>query len=264
MQGDAEKTIGSADAALTCRELSDLSRMTCLQLKGHAKIIQKKFDEAIEHLLIAVEIAGLFGKASSAFSAKAFLVQAYSELAQFALARKYIGILQSDLAALPQDELWVDRLLTAVRAEVHLHRREGSVSLEKRALDEALELSRWLGDQTTEKKCTDELTALKSAGIADRSVYPYKGWAFLPGRGLLLIYSPKEAIRLEKKSPMARDILGALSERPYLMHELFEKIWRMTYHPLRHETHLRAAISKVRKLLPTGALQVRDGVISLE
>ncbi len=265
-KGRIDDAIAVSEQALQSPELSDLSRMTCFQMRGHCRILQANFSEAILELKRAVLLADTFDHASSAFSARAFLAQAYAEIGDRSEAQKIIDSLKTHLETLSSDELWLDRLLIVIRAEIQSHRVfEERAQWYSKAL-EAREISLWLGDKITLNKCENELKQLAEKSSGELSASPvlhFSGWEYFPSKDLILIHFPRKISRIAK-NPVARRILQLLAQGPISSEDFFERIWKVKYHPERHGTHVRATLSKVRKLLPAGALVVESGFVIIK
>jgi tetratricopeptide (TPR) repeat protein len=242
------------------QDLSEISRMTCLQLRGHCLIQQRQYQEAIIELQRGSALAGVYGRASSAFSIHAFLVQAYAEAGQSEEAFRVLSSLRARIGFIDQNELWLDRLLTLIRAETHYHRCLNDLPSLVAALVEAREIARWIGDTTTLRKCNRELSEVPI--YSSCAVATFAEWSYLPARSLILEYFPKRVRRLKLNSQLSK-ALEILSSGPVPVDTFFEKMWSIPYHPERHGTHLRATLSNLRRLLPKGALLHADGKITL-
>jgi tetratricopeptide (TPR) repeat protein len=266
MRGELEQAWASSEFALGHMELLEISRMTCYQMRGSIRIRQGRFLEAVGELEKAVSLAEFFPHASSAFNSYALLVQAFAELGQNDEARRNLEVLERLLAEIEQPELWLDRLLSYLRSQSHARRASGEFALAVSSLTEAEEVAAWLGDKFTRARCESEIVAIgQEHGFREgsaKSVFHFSGWSYLPERDLILIRFPKRIVRLGH-SPLSRKVLLALADKKKTCSELFEQIWNLSYDSERHGTFLRSNLSKIRKLLPKGALQVVDGEIYL-
>jgi tetratricopeptide (TPR) repeat protein len=265
-QNRIDEALSSLSELLNNPELTDLSRMTCLQMRGHCLILKRDYPQAVRELKLAATLSEFFPRAASSFSARAFLVQAYAELKLEEEAYHALSSLRSQLESLDDPELALDRMLTLIRAEVHLHRCFNQTAEKLYALYEAKEISRWLDDGITLERCkseiTDALAAIDTHEKLEIPVHEFSGWIFLPKRQLILGKAPKTISRLNKK-PVLNQVLLALARGPLEMDQLFEQVWKARYHPEKHGTHMRVTLSNLRKMLPKGALEVEGGVVSL-
>lgn len=260
-QGRQEEALSISESLLENPYLSEISRMTCYQLRGSLFLQRKEYEQAIDELKLAATLAEIYVLASSAFSTRAFLVQAYVEVGKVTEAQDTLESLRLSLSAIAQSELWLDRLLTVIRAECHFYRVTKNFERWKSAAFEGSILSDWIGDRITKEKCEKELR--DNLISVPFSATLFSGWAFLPERGLVLHMSPKKIIRVEH-SPVALKIFTLLSGQALPADMLFEKVYGFRFSTERHSNHLRAILSKLRRLLPAGALAVKDGIISLK
>jgi hypothetical protein len=171
-----------------------------------------------------------------------------------------LSSLRARIGFIDQNELWLDRLLTLIRAETHYHRCLNDLPSLVAALVEAREIARWIGDTTTLRKCNRELSEVPI--YSSCAVATFAEWSYLPARSLILEYFPKRVRRLKLNSQLSK-ALEILSSGPVPVDTFFEKMWSIPYHPERHGTHLRATLSNLRRLLPKGALLHADGKITL-
>lgn len=269
------EALNAVDRSLGQANLGDVSRMTCYQLRGDILIRLGRPKESIEDLKRAIALSEVFNVASSAFSAHAFLVKALSELGELENARAAFRTLRAQLESLEcvhSDELWLDRLLTVIRTEVHLHgatqERLHGIPMRYVALAEAHAIAQHLDDQTTARRCVSEAGAdikLDQLAVQGRKIVNLlNGWRYLPYRELALIQSPRSILRLDSR-PVMQKILLELVSVPDGMDkdDLFQRVWNLEFDSERHSPHLLATLSKFRKLLPAGALQLSDGKVRL-
>jgi tetratricopeptide (TPR) repeat protein len=269
------EALSAVDRALQLTALGDASRMTCHQLRGDILIRLGRTREGIEDIKKAIALAEVFNLASSAFSAHAFLVKAYVELGDPESARSALRVLKSQLESpecIKSDELWLDRLLTVIRTEVHLYKESEVASRGTQpwhvALAEAHAIAQHLGDQLTIRRCESEAgSEVKFELLAidgRRVVNSFNGWRYLPFRELALISSPRGVLRLDSRPVMQKVLLELISSPNGLdKHLLFERAYNIRFDSERHSAHLLATLSKFRKLLPPGALQLSDGKVRL-
>lgn len=243
-------------SCLSASELSITTKITLLQMQGHALLSAQRHSEAIESLKSAVTMATVFPNLSSSFSARAFLVRAYAELKQFSNAEFELFCMSQQLSKIEQSEMWLDRTLTFLRAK-SIHLKEKNSLLERNAiLQEAAEIAKWLGDKGSELKSRGEILGDDIKGIVLR----FSGWSYLPQLDLILNYETKK-IDFLKDSPIAKKVILVLSGGGISSDKLFERVWGLKYEQDRHAVHLRAMLSKMRKKLPSNTLQVKDGVV---
>ena len=256
------------ESALSQEEVSEVTRLTCHQLAASLHLKQGHPERALEDLKLALAIAEVFDVVASAFSARAYLVQAYAELGRVAEAQQALSALQGMLDRLESDELWTDRRLTVLRAECQLARLTRNVEAWRSYATEARELARWIGDQPCRAKCEQELgdiarlTGKQPPCDGIKPVEYFRGWTYLPRLKLILHEDPRTVVRLDGR-PIAEKILQALGEQALSKSALFEKVWGITFHSERHTPHLMAILSKVRKLLPPSSLVVEEGLVEL-
>ena len=261
--GNFDLALEISEALLSNPALTDLSRMTVHQLRGHCLIQTQQYAMAIEELKFAETLSELFPQAASGFAALAFLVQAHSELGNVEAALQVLRTLQGRVNSLSDPEIQLDRLLTLIRAEVHLFRCLGKDDRRLAALEEARRIALWISDQVTVEKCDRELDTLRIPREAP-SVSEFSGWTYLAGRSLILRSAPHKMIISLESKPVLNRVLQALARGPIAESDLFRGIWGTSYHPEKHGTHLRVTLSNLRKLLPKGALEVADGVVYLK
>lgn len=265
-QGNLDDALAISDDLLSLSELSEISRMTCFQLRGHCWIMKSEFKKAVLELTRAVALAGVYPAARSAFSASALLVQAHAELGERKEAEILLQALQQRLSAF-EGELWIDRLLIVLRAEALFCRSFSEHERCLNALIEAKELASWLGEKITVRRCEAELAELlKKAPLKApqaASVYHFAGWCYFTRLNIVLGLFPKQIFSFQE-SPLVKKILITLSHGPLDAEAFFAAIWGFSYIPERHYTHLKATLSNVRKSLPKGALIFKNGIISLK
>ncbi|MEK6705023.1 MAG: hypothetical protein AAB116_17075 [Candidatus Poribacteria bacterium] len=265
--GDLLKALSISGSTLKSEALKPVSRLVLIQLRGHAYLMLKQPYQAIEELQRANGLIQLYPLASSSFSIGAFLVQAYTEITDKENAEHELNKLFANINNLKKDGLWLDRLLTGLRSECHYLRKFGNDLERYVRLLEAKEIARWLNDVGTQKKCKAELNEIlgtnKEVGASKNKVHIFHLWSYLERQELILSYAPKR-IQILYDRPIAKKILNTLSTRSSIsLQDLFKVVWDLELNQERYNQHLRAIISKIRKLIPDGTLQVKNGFICL-
>jgi tetratricopeptide (TPR) repeat protein len=274
-QSRLTEALNAVDRALSHSALGDASRMTCHQLRGDILIRLGRTSEGIEDIKKAIALAEVFNLASSAFSAHAFLVKAYVELGEGENARSALRVLKAQLESVEcvrSEEIWLDRLLTVIRTEAHLYKASEVASSGTQpwhvALAEAHAIARHLGDMTTVRRCENEAGAEVDFATLEidgrKIVNSLNGWTYLPYRELALISAPRGILRLDSRPVMQKILLELISASGGIEKDvLFERAWNIKFDSERHSAHLLATLSKFRKLLPAGALQLNEGKVRL-
>jgi tetratricopeptide (TPR) repeat protein len=275
LQNRVDAALAAIDRALKLATLGDLSRMTCLQIRGDIQLRLGNPREAVEDLMRAIDLSKKFKAASATFSAHAFLVKAYVVQGELESAHHALGSLKLQLESAEcsnSDELWLDRLLTVIRTEAHflkaVHEKDRNLLPWQFALAEAHTISLHLGDQATLQRCINEAgpdVHFESLTCEGRKVVnSLNGWCYLPFRKVALIQYPRSILRLDTK-PVIQKILYALifSAQGLDQDVLFKQVWDRELASESDLAKLLAALSKVRKFLPPGAVQVTDGRVKL-
>lgn len=262
-----DEALRVSEIALANRHLADTSRMTIHQMRGHCFLIRQSFTEAVSELKQAITLAEIYTLASSAMSARAFLVVVYCKMLNREAAELELKALNSTIEAIVDPELWFDRLLLLTRADAHIQRTNGNYGAERMTLLEGICIADWLQDKSTSDKCKLELlqipTDVATDGEVDQQIFSFDAWTYLKRHKAIASFAPRAVVHL-KAHPKLGHLMDLLVERKELSYgKIFETVWGLNYVPERHETHIRATLSKLRKLIPEGSLSVRGGIVSL-
>jgi hypothetical protein len=261
------EAIQEATLALELPEVQPWTRMTLYQVRAHSCLELRDLAGARRDLWDARSIADLFPLMSTTISILRFMVKVEVLDGQFIAAENHLKLLLSIFSELPLTERWIDWRLTALRAEADFFASVNQGSRRTQALQEGIEISRWIGDRVTQKKCEDELRDTLSATYSQPSpelqVLSRPSWSYLPRFALILRHSPKAFHTLED-SPVTRSLLEELLRHDCLPNsEIFQRVWKLKFNKERHDSHLRNALSKLRKVLPKGALIQTDSQVRL-
>lgn len=238
--------------------------LTSLQLMGHALFEIGRYSEAVEILNRAISLGEIFKNISPVASAKAFLILAYAGLNQIEKSQEILMQMQAEIDLLEDDSQWADRCLTLLRTKSRIRNTEELKKCAIESLQEAYYLAKWIGDEHCAGQCQQDLALLGSsaAHAPENLVFKSNGLIYLRRQRCILTDVPKHIERLHK-SPVAEKIIGFLCDGERTLDLLFKHVWNLDFDAERHGTHLRATISKVRKLLPQGRLVVKDGVVKI-
>lgn len=260
INGQFQNCINKLDLNFSNKEALPVTLMTSYQLKGRCLQLMGRVVEAEQALLSSHTLSMAYPFSNSGFVAKAFLVQLYSESQKQIKAQEFLSIIENVLNAEISVDLWATRKLIALRAQSHYLRAFGTKEELKKTLLLAKALAEFLNDKYMIGRCTDELVVLSDLN-EDKQVYTFTSWSYIPELKLIVKLFPKEFIRLND-NPIMVDILNHLILGSQSQDNLFQLVWKIPYQE-RHANHLRATFSKLRKHLPTGALSVSDGIVSL-
>ena len=252
--------------ALLLRELSELSRMTCHQLRGHAFIELKNYAAAKEELSRGITLSEFFPLAESGMTCRVFLVVMYSELGQKREAKAQLTELFGQLEKISTPNLFLTRLVLVLRGEVHFTRNFGLYEACRDTLYEIIALAEFLEMKDMRSRCQielDEHLLSRKPGVGKPAVFRFQGWSFIPSRHIVLHHSAKTLVST-LDFPVRHKMLCALAEGPMTQEDLFARVWGRVYDPLIDDMSLRANLSKLRKLLPVSALVTTDGVVHLK
>jgi tetratricopeptide (TPR) repeat protein len=247
--------------------VGDVTRLSALQLKGHCLIESKVYQEAIITLQDALALGQIYNAASSAFSARAFLAIAYCHEKNFVAAQIILQEMEREVSVIKDESLWADRTLTLLRTKIKYCKAMGESQNPERIklLTEASQIAQWLGDSHCQRQCEEEILECGTEGahFIDREILnSFSGWIYLPRLQVILTARPLKIERLDT-SPVAEKIIKLICRGEQNLDKLFEAVWNLPFDTDRHGTHLRATLSKVRKLLPEGALVVKHGAVNL-
>lgn len=263
-QGSWQKALSHSDRIVRTSSLIAPSLLTCYQLRGHAYIMASDYELSVLSLAKALDLATLFPHQRSAFSAAAFMVLALSLMGDLESAEQHLGLLQEKISLIENTEQRVDRLLMLTRAQFHYFKASGDLNSARESLLESKEISFWLGEEATFKKCIQDLQALGVCGQKkSETVSSFPGWTYLKRHHLILGLIPKTVISIAS-SELTQKALNLLSSGPASESEFFEKIWGLSYHSDRHAQHLRSSLSNLRKALPAQALVYKNQTIYLK
>ncbi|MCK5072424.1 MAG: hypothetical protein KAQ98_03295 [Bacteriovoracaceae bacterium] len=270
-KGKYEEAVRISDNVVNLTTTPPVSRMTLYQTRGHAYIALGDFNKAIKELESAITLSEVFPNASSGFSARTFLVKAYTELEKEDEAKQSCDILNKLLLDFKQNEIWLDRLLSVLRAEYTYYRKFGCPIDAIIRLKEAEQISIWLEEKDTAKRCMEDMKQCfnelspeqEKQHKINNAILCFSGWQYFPRLNLILTISPKK-IETLNDSPITKKILLELAERPLSNDDFFKKIWNIDYKIQQHAGHIRSTLSKIRKKLPKESLTVSDGIIYLK
>lgn len=250
-----------AGVALKMNGLPLQTTMSLFQVRGLIRTNLKDYNGAISDLKAAVGISDVLTFAHSAFSAYTVLAQAYSYSGDEQNARNTITLTKKFLESFQDDETWLARLYEYLRAEFHYHKCFGAKDVAFGYLMAAKTVAHWLGYKYAENMCDNNIAEFPKDQDC-HFIKHFSDWSFVPDLKLVLIHNPKEIRRLDS-NPLLSKILNLLSERPYELSELFEKVWEIGYKKERHHKHVHSILSKLRKKLPANALTVDNGIAIL-
>ncbi len=256
-----ERCNETLDKILSCAEALVPTWMTAFQLKGVALYDLGQVDGAIESLKKSIQLLDLIPHTPSGVIATAHLIKILSEQQRFEEAKNYICFLENTIEGIEQSEAKLLRLLPLMRAKFHFYKNMAEPKAAFAYLQESLQVAAWLDDHEMLDKCRSDLSALASS--EQSSVLNGEGWTFLPNAQWLLVSASRKPYELSSK-PLLQQILTLLFKGPISEENFFSQIWGLNYKPEKHSPHVRATLSKLRKLLPVGALKSTDGVVVLK
>ena len=270
--GKYEEALAISSEKSGLADAPPVSRMSLLQARGHAMITLKNFVGAVDELEAAVALSELFPNANSGFMARTSLLKVYVEQEQKEKARRILEQLIFLLDGFKDDEIWLDRLLSVLRAEYTFFSKFDTPHDAMIRLKEAEGISNWFGEHDTAKRCDEDFKRLvedyslceKQINKSQDSVLSFQNWQYFPRLDLILVLLPKSISRISK-TPLTRKILLALSKGPVKKDVFFQLIWNLEYNGSRHDNHIRGTFSKIRNKLPKGGLSIgNDGFIYLK
>ncbi len=261
-EGKFEEAIKYSERFLKSMPMSPVTKLTFLQIRGHALISLNKYELAVIELHKAITIGKLFPHVQSFYSSLACMVLALTKMNNAIYAQRYLKILKSKVDEFAGQECWPDRFMVYMRAKTFLHKLRGEFKELSATLKECREVSLWLNDVSTAEKCEKELNEIDEENKSDIVTKNFDNWCFLENEGLILHYNPKTFYHLQN-SPLLIQIIKLLGQKEISYEDFFETIWKQKYDPERHGNHIRSYLSKIRKYLPLNALQVKSEMISL-
>lgn len=260
-KGNFETMFNMSEQLLRNPALTPWSRVTVHELRGQSLINLERVLEAIHELRYAVSIDKLYQTTDSGFTAQATLAVCYSKLNKMTNAERELEATKALLRALPHDGVYVERLAKTLRAEKFYFEAKEDFTSAIENLREAKSIYEWMNDSEMRDRCIADLERLKNAVAPERKTFDFPTWKYLSRHALILVMTPKSIIDLSN-SELNQKILNIVCSKPIEISELFLKVWDLNYVKHRHETHLRAALSKLRKVCPADAIQVVQGVVS--
>ncbi len=236
-----------------------VSQMTFLQLLAQAEHMQERHDRALVFLNEAKDISTLYPHALSASQVRAFLVKIYSELGKHREAQHELGILRSSLrGSTIINGAYLDRLYAVLRAQYHFYKNTQQVDGAVSSLLSGLELAKWLEYTHCIAQCNADLKAINNHDF-ELKVYRFENWSYLPEEDLILAFNPRDLHSLRDKDLMKTTISLLAKHQSLSNEELFHRVSGREYRKDSDDNYLRSLLSKVRKLLPDGALSYANG-----
>ncbi|MDZ4662547.1 MAG: hypothetical protein SGJ18_13125 [Pseudomonadota bacterium] len=238
------------------RDVLLTTKITSYELLGQSYYHLGHTDRAVSNLKKSLNYLDYMPFVISSYVAGAHLVKIKSEQNKFSEAKEILDYLKQKLRGIKQDEIWLARNLLVARGYCHYLKRQGKVQELRSLLHETLAIALWLGDLEMTERCRRDLKDLGEVELKSKNIN------FLEGLGVLLITNPKSISRFEN-SPTLSKVLICLLRGEKTLEDLFTDVYDLKYDKERHDMHLRALLSKLRKKLPPNALQVKAGLIKL-
>ena len=238
------------------RDVLMTTKVTSYELLGQSYYYLGHVERAISNLKKSMDYLDYMPFVISSYVAGAHLAKIFSEQKKFSEANEILTFLRQKLRGIKQNEIWLSRALLVVRGNCHYLKNLGQTEKLRSLLHETLAVATWLGDLEMTERCRRDLTELGELVLKPKNIN------FLSQLGVLLISNPKSVGRFDA-SPILSKALTVLIMGEKSLEELFEYVYEYKYDKERHNIHLRALLSKLRKKLPPNALLVKDGVISL-
>ena len=258
-----ELAIQHSDDILNRTPMSPLTRMTIYQLRGHSLISLGNYSSAILELEKAINIGIVFPRARSFFSALGFIVLANTKIKNKEQALYFLNILKSNLDQLQGEDLWPTLFIVYLRSQSHFEEFNQNFTQKYKVLKTCMQIALWLNDKINYEKCKSEILNLNMYKSAEKFIFQFSNWVFISSENLILHFETKTYYKLDNY-PLIVKMINLLCEGEISYDDFFESIWNQKYSYDLHNGHVRSYISKIRKFLPKGSLEVKSEVIRLK
>jgi tetratricopeptide (TPR) repeat protein len=253
------KVISIIKHALKETKLAPVSRVTLLQILGHAYMCQNCYQQAVGILEDAKNLAIIFPRLPSSYQISSCLIHSYAHLNRENKAREELLELKKRVSIIKDSDEWLARFLIYKRALAGYNKFYATDEKKFTNLVEAKILSKWLGQINIYNKCVQEL---KDFNLSKKVIHRYSDWTYITEGSIILFHNKIEFKRINKSSLMLK-MLTLLILGPVSQEVFFKEIWNLELKTETHILHIRANLSKLRKYLPVNSLVLKDGIIHL-
>lgn len=264
-RGDYKKVLAQSQETLKSAGLTPWSRITIHQIRGHCLINLNKYIEAIHELRRAVSFGSIYDITDAAFTAHTQLVVCFSKLRKIDEARRELETTKGLLQKVPKNGTYVERLAKTLRCEHFYFMAKEEKDLALQNLFEAQNLYEWLLDTDMQDLCRKNINEITPEQLNEKTlkgVLSLSRWKYFTRFHLVLSLNPKGVNDLSQ-NPQLSKILVCICSGPISLPDLFQQVWGLKFVRHIHEPPLRAALSKLRKLCPPGAITVKGGLVSV-